>query len=157
MMTDADIEALTDEELADHVIRMQAQQDLRAAIARADENLDSSNRAILAQGGVEPETEWVQPTKPAQAFPRGWRALKNGKLYVSTEAGNMGTPGVDPTWTEIISGIFPPWSSGVTYARQDIVTHADQAWVSTVNSNTDTPGGASSNPWVATWIPFMNL
>lgn len=116
----------------------------RETIASASSRLDELTRDVLAARGVEEGDEWIQPTSAADAYPLGWIAAHNGKMWTSLVGGNVWEPGTS-AWRELASDpdVAPEWIQPTgghdAYNTGDRVTFEGAEYVSKIDGNTWSP------------------
>ena len=116
----------------------------RETIASASSRLDELTRDVLAARGVEEGDEWIQPTSAADAYPLGWIAAHNGKMWTSLVGGNVWEPGTS-AWRELASDpdVAPEWIQPTgghdAYSTGDRVTFEGAEYVSKIDGNTWSP------------------
>ena len=116
----------------------------RKTIASANDRFDQLTRDVLAARGVKEGDEWIQPTSAADAYPLGWIAAHNGKMWTSLVGGNVWEPGTS-AWRELASDpdVAPEWiqptGSHDAYDTGDRVTFEGAEYVSKIDGNTWSP------------------
>lgn len=116
----------------------------RKTIASANDRFDQLTRDVLAARGVKEGDEWIQPTSAADAYPLGWIAAHNGKMWTSLVGGNVWAPGTS-AWRELASDpdVAPEWIQPTgthdAYSAGDRVTFEGAEYVSKIDGNTWSP------------------
>lgn len=137
-----DLTTLTDGELEEFRSAIVAEQTRRFTIEHVPDQMDKLVRDMLAASGVEPGSEWVQPTDATNAYPKDWTVTHDGKTWVSLTPANVWEP---PTsWREVVEeGETPEWvqPTGATdaYNKGDRVMFEGAEYVSLIDGNTWSP------------------
>lgn len=134
---------MTDAELEQFAIDLQAERDRRHALNTAEAETTRINERYLEAVGRTPGSAREQPVAAHDAYPVGWVVVHNGKQWESLTPANVWRPG-ESSWREVVpEPEVAPWVQPTgqhdAYAKGDRVTFEGQVWQSVIDANTWSP------------------
>ena len=146
-----DYSTLTDDDLDQAALAIQAEQERRRTIEYAEGAITRMNAAYLvARDGEEEAPAWVMPTGAHDAYPAGHRVTYNGNVWESLTPANVWEPG-DSGWRQVAAPAPDPetppappaWTQPTgahdAYPLGSQVTHNGRVWESVHSANVWAP------------------
>ena len=142
-MTDEELQALTDEELAELHNSVNRELQRRNAMANTAAEVARLNAQYLEAEGTTPGEEWRQPTGAHDAYPKDWTVTHAGGQWVSLVDANVWEPGV-ANWRADSGEEFPDWvqptGASDAYPVGAKVSHVGKHWINNTPDNVWEPG-----------------
>lgn len=138
-----DLAALSDDELEQLAIDLQAERDRRYAVSTAEAEITRINERYLEAVGRTPGGAWEQPAGAHDAYPTGWQVQHDGRVWESLTPANVWAPGVSG-WREVLTAPelaqwVQPTGAHDAYAKGDRVAFDGRTWTSVIDANTWSP------------------
>lgn len=132
-MTPEDLKALTDEDLDQLKMDVDAEVSRRALLDNAEAVVRELNQRVLTARGINSGDEWTQPSGAHDAYSEGWEVTYGGKTWESLISGNVWEPGTSGWREKVEPGNDPPaWIQPTgahdAYSEGALVTHNGEVW-----------------------------
>lgn len=141
-LPDIDYTQLTDSEVAQLKSEAELEQERRIRVALAPQKVEEVAFTFLQDVGRSDGSEWVQPTGAHDAYPMGYKVVKDDITWESLIPANVTVPGSDPRWWKDLTTVVDPnaWDQNYkSYGVGDIVTYEGKSY-SCLQAHTSQPG-----------------
>lgn len=102
------LKTLPDDELenmvettAEYLKSLESEQKRRTAIESAEASMENIMISYFQALGKKPGEPWEGASSAIEAYPKGWTATHEGRLWESLEPGNLEEPGEGEAWDDL--------------------------------------------------------
>lgn len=142
VLPNIDYASLTDEEVNQLQAEAALEKERRYRVAQAPVKAEAVALEYLQDVGRVDGSDWVQPTGAHDAYPLGYKVLKDDSIWESLIPANTTVPGTDPRWWKDLTTVVDPnaWAPNYkSYLAGDIVTYEGKSY-SCLQAHTSQPG-----------------